>query len=38
MKRRRMTRYQSKRNFNRGNRVNKRNVKMPVTQRGGYRI
>lgn len=38
MKRRRLNRKQSRRNFSRGNRVNRRNIKMPVTQRGGYRI
>lgn len=38
MNRKRLTRRQSRNKFSRGNRVNKRNIKMPVTQRGGYRI
>lgn len=38
MYRKRLSRRQSRKNFSRGNRVNKRNIKMPVTQRGGYRI
>ena len=38
MRRRPLNRKQSKRNFNRGNRVNKRNIRSPIVQRGGYRI
>lgn len=36
-RRRKMSRRQNRRNFRRGNRVNKRN-NIPVTVRGGYRM
>ena len=38
MRRRPLNRKQSNRNFKRGNRVNKRNSRSPIVQRGGYRI
>lgn len=38
MRRKNLTRKANKRIFSRGNRVNKRNNRIPVTQRGGYRI
>lgn len=38
MRRKSLNRRQNKRIFSRGNRVNKRNNRVPVTQRGGYRI
>lgn len=38
MRRRKMNRKQSRRNFSKGNRVNRRNTGIPVVQRGGYRI
>lgn len=37
MKRKRLNRRQSRKNFNRGNRVNKRN-NIPIARRGGYRL
>lgn len=37
MKRKRLNRRQSQRNFSRGNRVNRRNA-IPVVKRGGYRL
>ena len=37
MKRRPMNRKQSRRNFSKGNRVNRKN-RIPVTVRGGYRL
>lgn len=38
MRRRPLNRRQSQKNFNRGNRVSKRNSRSPIVQRGGYRI
>lgn len=37
MRRKKMSRKQSQRNFRRGNRVNRRNT-IPVVRRGGYRL
>lgn len=38
MRRFKLNKRQNRKNFSRGNRVNKRNLRIPVTQRGGYRI
>lgn len=38
MRRRKLSNRQNRRTFNRGNKVNKRNIRTPVVQRGGYRI
>lgn len=38
MRRKPLNRRQSIKKFNRGNRVNKRNIRSPIVQRGGYRI
>lgn len=38
MRRKKLNRKQSSNSFRRGNKINKRNVRLPVTSRGGYRI